>query len=94
MKTRIVATMAALLIGATVPVAAVARPYTPHHTSAGVAHHRHGPVGHVGRAHGITKAERVQRRENTHRYGNPNARNPEREGYQQQLGNTTNGPRY
>ncbi|BCM84411.1 hypothetical protein [Methylobacterium indicum] len=28
------------------------------------------------------------------RSGNPNARNPSRPGYQQQLGNTTGGPRY
>ena len=31
---------------------------------------------------------------NTHHHGNPNARNPERPGYQQQLGGTTGGPRY
>ena len=34
------------------------------------------------------------RRLNTMRHGNPNARNPSRPGYQQQLGNTTGGPRY
>ena len=53
-------------------------------------HHRHGWHRH----HGTTRAERRARRWNTHRHGNPNARNPERPGYQQQLGNTTNGPRY
>jgi hypothetical protein len=31
---------------------------------------------------------------NTHHHGDPNARNPERPGYQQQLGTTTGGPRY
>ncbi|UMY18883.1 hypothetical protein MMB17_06145 [Methylobacterium organophilum] len=52
-------------------------------------HHRHG-----WHHHRTTKAERMARRRNTHLHGNPNARNPERPGYQQQLGNTTNGPRY
>ncbi|MBA9066985.1 hypothetical protein FHR71_000715 [Methylobacterium sp. RAS18] len=55
--------------------------YHRHHRS--VLGHRHS-----------TKAERRARRMNTHRHGNPNARNPERSGYQQQLGNTTGGPRY
>ncbi|GJE53979.1 MULTISPECIES: hypothetical protein [Methylobacterium] len=53
-------------------------------------HHHHSHMGH----HGTTKHERMMRRHNTHHHGNPNARNPERPGYQQQLGNTTNGPRY
>ncbi|GEO97749.1 hypothetical protein [Methylobacterium haplocladii] len=53
-------------------------------------HHGHHHYGH-GRT---TKAERMHRRANTMRHGNPNSRNPERPGYQQQLGNTTNGPRY
>ncbi|GJD77125.1 hypothetical protein [Methylobacterium gregans] len=44
--------------------------------------------------HHSTRAERRARRMNTMRYGNPNARNPERPGYKQQLGNTTGGPRY
>ncbi len=57
------------------------RSYRHHHRS--VLGHRHS-----------TKAERRARRMNTHRHGNPNARNPERSGYQQQLGNTTGGPRY
>lgn len=52
--------------------------------------HHHSHTGH----HGTTKHERMMRRHNTHHHGNPNARNPERPGYQQQLGNTTNGPRY
>ncbi|MBD8909473.1 hypothetical protein [Methylorubrum zatmanii] len=52
-------------------------------------HHHHGY-----RHHHSTRAERRARRLNTHRHGNPNARNPERPGYQQQLGNTTGGPRY
>ncbi len=54
-------------------------------------HHRHHGWHHH---HGTTKAYRRARRYNTMRHGNPNARNPERPGYQQQLGNTTNGPRY
>ncbi len=33
-------------------------------------------------------------RRNHMRAGDPNARNPSRPGYQQQLGNTTGGPRY
>lgn len=41
-----------------------------------------------------TTHERQMRRTNTMRHGNPNARNPERPGYKQQLGGTTNGPRY
>lgn len=41
-----------------------------------------------------TKAERMMRRRNTMRHGNPNARNPAQPGNQQQLGNTTGGPRY
>jgi hypothetical protein len=73
--------------------AATARPHTPHHTSAGVAHRHHGH-GYHHHHHGTSKAERMHRRANTHHYGNPNARNPSQEGYQQQLGNTTNGPRY
>ncbi len=52
--------------------------------------HHHHHVRH-GRT---TRHERMMRRGNTARHGNPNARNPERPGYQQQLGNTTNGPRY
>ncbi|MFC7663459.1 hypothetical protein ACFQWF_13075 [Methylorubrum suomiense] len=56
----------------------------------GGRHHHRGYHRH----HRTTKMERRMRRENTMRYGNPNARNPERPGYQQQLGNTTNGPRY
>lgn len=44
--------------------------------------------------HHSTKAERHRRRMNTYHHGNPNARNPEAPGYQQQLGNTTGGPRY
>ena len=47
-------------------------------------HHHHGMRHH----HRTTKMERRARRYNTMRYGNPNARNPERPGYQQQLGNT------
>ncbi len=54
-------------------------------------HHHHRSV--LGHRHS-TKAERRARRMNTYRHGNPNARNPERPGYQQQLGNTTGGPRY
>ena len=53
-------------------------------------YHRHRGWRH----HHSTRAERRARRYNTKRYGNPNARNPERSGYQQQLGNTTGGPRY
>lgn len=56
---------------------------------------RHRPNHHGRYGSGsTTKAERMMRRRNTMQYGNPNARNPERPGYQQQLGNTTNGPRY
>ncbi|WP_232630372.1 hypothetical protein [Methylobacterium sp. Leaf118] len=52
--------------------------------------HRHRGWHH----HRTSRYERRARRYNTLRHGNPNARNPERPGYQQQLGNTTNGPRY
>lgn len=99
MKSTMIAVTVALLAAA--PIIAMARPYTPHHTSAATAHghhrayhgnhrHHHGLTQH----HGAGKAERMHRRENTHHFGNPNARNPSQEGYQQQLGNTTNGPRY
>ncbi|AMB47509.1 MULTISPECIES: hypothetical protein [Methylobacteriaceae] len=54
----------------------------------------HRPHRSVLGHHHSTKAERHRRRMNTHHHGNPNARNPERPGYQQQLGNTTGGPRY
>ena len=54
----------------------------------------HRPHRSVLGHHHSTKAERHRRRMNTHRHGNPNARNPERPGYQQPLGNTTVGPRY
>lgn len=90
MKTNILAVAAAFLISAG-PVAALAKPYTPHPTSAGM---RHAQNGYQPQRHRSTKAERVNRRKNTVRYGNPNARNPSQEGYQQQLGTTTNGPRY
>jgi hypothetical protein len=69
---------------------AVASPYHPHPSSAGIAHPHHY---HYGRPD-TTKEERQHRRTQTHHYGNPNSRNPHQEGYQQQLGNTTNGPRY
>lgn len=46
------------------------------------------------RHHHSTKAERMMRRHNTMRHGNPNARNPAMRGYQQNLGNTVGGPRY
>ena len=59
-------------------------------------HHRRWNRSHrsVLGHHHSTKAQRHRRRMNTYRHGNPNARNPERPGYQQQLGNTTGGPRY
>ncbi|MCJ2049318.1 hypothetical protein [Methylobacterium sp. J-070] len=53
-------------------------------------HHRH----HRMHRHHSTRHERRMRRMNTMRHGDPNARNPSRPGYQQQLGNTTGGPRY
>lgn len=53
-------------------------------------HHHRSTLGHRH----STKAQRRARRMNTHKHGNPNARNPERSGYKQQLGNTTGGPRY
>ncbi|CAO4176230.1 hypothetical protein [Methylorubrum populi] len=56
-------------------------------------HHHHAHRSVLGHHHS-TRAQRRARRLNTHRHGNPNARNPERPGYQQQLGNTTGGPRY
>ena len=90
MKTNILAATAAFLITAA-PLAALAKPYTPHHTSAGM---RHSQNGYHAPRHRSTKAERQQRRQNTKRYGDPNARNPSQEGYQQQLGSTTNGTRY
>ncbi|CAX26897.1 MAG: hypothetical protein MIN69_23190 [Methylorubrum extorquens] len=56
--------------------------------------HWHRPHHSVLGHHHSTKAERHRRRLNTHHHGDPNARNPERPGYQQQLGTTTGGPRY
>ncbi|MCJ2055561.1 hypothetical protein MKL09_03225 [Methylobacterium sp. J-048] len=44
--------------------------------------------------HHSTRHERRARRLNTMRHGNPNAKNPALRGYQQNLGGTTNGPRY
>ena len=58
----------------------------------GSRHHRH--YRSTLRHRHSTRAERRARRLNTHRHGNQNARNPSRPGYQQQLGNTTGGPRY
>ncbi|MCJ2137923.1 hypothetical protein MKK69_28405 [Methylobacterium sp. J-026] len=55
-----------------------------------IAMHHH----HRMHRHHSTRHERRMRRLNTMRHGNPNARNPSRPGYQQQLGNTTGGPRY
>ena len=52
------------------------------------------PRYHRKYRHHSTRSERRMRRMNTMRHGNPNARNPERPGYKQQLGNTTGGPRY
>lgn len=60
-----------------------------------VAMHRHHRMHHHRmHRHHSTRHERRMRRMNTMRHGNPNARNPSRPGYQQQLGNTTGGPRY
>jgi hypothetical protein len=87
-----VAVAVVALVAASVPASVMARPYVPHHTSAGMAH-RHNGVSHHHHHRGM-KADRMQRRANTHHFGNPNSRNPSQEGYQQQLGNTTNGPRY
>nr|WP_318784670.1 hypothetical protein [Methylobacterium sp. FF17] len=92
MKTVIFAAGAAILL-VSAPVAALARPYTPHPTNAGIAH-KHNGASAYKHSRRISKGERVYRRENTHNFGNPNARNPSRAGYQQQLGSTTNGPRY
>ena len=44
--------------------------------------------------HHTTRHHRRMRRMNTMRHGNPNAKNPALRGYQQNLGGTTNGPRY
>jgi hypothetical protein len=55
-----------------------------------VVMHRH----HRMHRHHTTRHERRMRRMNTMRHGNPNAKNPALKGYQQNLGNTTNGPRY
>jgi hypothetical protein len=53
-------------------------------------HHRH----HRMHRHHTTRHQRRMRRMNTMRHGSPNAKNPAMRGYQQNLGNTTNGPRY
>ena len=55
-----------------------------------VMHHRH----HRMHRHHTTRHQRRMRRMNTMRHGNPNAKNPAMRGYQQNLGGTTNGPRY
>ncbi len=55
---------------------------------------RHEHNGYKARSYRPAKAERQERRRNTRAFGNPNSRNPSQEGYQQQLGSTTNGPRY
>lgn len=57
-------------------------------------HSHHRMHHHRMHRHHSTRHERRMRRLNTMRHGNPNARNPSRPGYQQQLGNTTGGPRY
>jgi len=83
-----------LVAGSTVAQAA---PVMPQPTLAGnglietvVMHHHH----HRMHRHHTTRHQRRMRRLNTMRHGNPNARNPSRPGYQQQLGTTTGGPRY
>lgn len=106
---RIVLTLAGgLLLGAASITASSAAPAVPHvdavagsavervewHHSHPERHHHHDVHRSVLGHHHSTKAERMARRRNTHYHGNPNAHNPEREGYQQQLGNTTGGPRY
>ncbi|GJE37135.1 hypothetical protein [Methylobacterium persicinum] len=53
-------------------------------------HYRH----HRMHRHHSTRHERMMRRRNVMRHGDPNARNPQQPGYKQQLGNTTGGPRY
>ncbi|AWV18885.1 MULTISPECIES: hypothetical protein [Methylobacterium] len=55
-----------------------------------VAMHRHYRM----HRHHSARHHRRMRRMNTMRHGDPNARNPSRPGYQQQLGNTTGGPRH
>lgn len=91
-KNIVFAASAACLVIAS-PLAAVARPYAPHPTNAGIAHKHNGMSGYHQKRK-VSKAERSYRRENTRNFGNPNSRNPSQAGYQQQLGNTTNGPRY
>ncbi|MCJ2123255.1 hypothetical protein [Methylobacterium sp. J-077] len=53
-------------------------------------HHHH----HRMHRHHSTRHERRMRRMNTMRHGSPNAKNPALRGHQQNLGNTTGGPRY
>lgn len=86
------ATVTACLVAAS-PIAAAARPYTPHPTNAGIAHKYNGLSAYKQKRK-VSKGEPSYRRESTRNFGNPNSRNPSRAGYQQQLGNTTNGPRY
>ncbi|NGM36751.1 hypothetical protein G4G93_22980 [Methylobacterium sp. DB0501] len=70
------------------PAPAVAGPES---TVEHVAMRRHYHHRHM-RAH--DRHMRRHMRRNTMMHGNPNARNPSRPGYKQQLGNTTGGPRY
>lgn len=90
---------AGLLLGALIagPAAVQAAPAMPQPSLAGsglvdtvAMHHRH----HRMHGHNMTRHHRRMRRMNTMRHGNPNAKNPALRGYQQNLGNTTNGPRY
>ncbi|WCS25885.1 hypothetical protein LOK46_03340 [Methylobacterium sp. NMS14P] len=59
-----------------------------------VMHRHHRMHHHRMHRHHTTRHERRMRRMNTMRHGNPNAKNPALRGYQQNLGGTTNGPRY
>lgn len=89
---------AAMMFGAVIAGAATveAAPLVPlsgldHGSHIETARYRQHRMRH---RHHSTRAQRRMRRMNTLRHGNPNARNPSRPGYQQQLGNTTGGPRY
>ena len=94
---------AGLLIGGLMAAATTAHaaPLMPQPRLAGhdmvesVVMHRHYRMHHHRmHRHHTTRHERRMRRLNTMRHGNPNAKNPALRGYQQNLGGTTNGPRY
>ncbi|TGD96125.1 hypothetical protein [Methylobacterium nonmethylotrophicum] len=98
MKSLTLALAASVLLGGLALTSASAAVTGPAPTVAGpgatvepVAMRRHHHYRHMKRH---DRMMRRHMRRNHMMRGDPNARNPSRPGYQQQLGNTSGGPRY